>query len=83
MVVVVELVGVLTWKVQRMEGDVQMDMRTEVMGHVVVEIVVAVVDVEHVESIENGVVADRRAVVNRLVRMVAVHSADEADRDRH
>lgn len=81
--VVVELVEALTWKAQRMEEDVQMDMRTEVRGHVVVEIAVAVVDAEHVESTENAVVADRRTVVDRLVRMVAVHSADEADRDRH
>lgn len=58
-------------------------MRIEAKGHVVVEIVVAVVDVEHVEPTEDGVVAARRAVVNRLVQMVAVDSADEADRDRH
>lgn len=80
---VVALAVVLVWRAQIMEGGDQMDMKTEVKGHVVVGAVVAVVDVEHVETTEGGVVAARnRAVVCRLVQTVAVHSADEADHDR-
>lgn len=65
-----------------------MDMRIEVMGHVVVAtVVVAVagVDVEHVEAIGNGVVAaaqNRTVALGQWVRKVAVHSVDEADHDR-
>lgn len=85
---VIEFAVILAWSALTMKGDFQMDMRTEVMGHVVVAtVVVAVagVDAEHVEAIGSGVVAaaqNRTVAPGQWVQKVAVHSVDEADHDR-